>query len=157
VTVQLDSINAFVQATGSVLMTELGTEVRRGPVTLQKNAEPTNEVTTLLSFTGALTGTVIYSMSLATAIQIVSRMMDQAFPELDELGQSGIAELGNVITGNAMTLLAQAGYACEIAPPVVAVSKAGSIFSTLDLPRLSIPLYTDLGTIDLHLAFKARR
>jgi hypothetical protein len=38
----------------------------------------------------------------------------------------------------------------------VAVSKNGSVFSTLDLPRLAIPLQTDAGTIDLQLAFKER-
>jgi chemotaxis protein CheX len=153
---RLDTINAFIQATGEVLMAELGSTVRRGQVALVRSSEPTNEVTTLIGFTGALSGTVLYSMSLATACAIVSRMMGQEFTTLDELGQSGIAELGNVITGTAMTQLAQQGYVCDIAPPVVAVSKNGSVFSTLDLPRLAIPLQTDAGTIDLQLAFKER-
>lgn len=153
---KLATIDAFVKATGDVLMAELGMEVRRGQVSLMKSAAPTDEVTTLLSFTGALSGTVIYSMKLETALAIVSHMLGQELPELDELGQSGIAELSNVITGTAMTLLAQAGYACELAPPVVTVSKNGAACSTLDRPRLAIPLQTDLGRIDVQLAFTGR-
>lgn len=153
---KLDAINAFIQATGDVLLAELGSAVARGQVTLVKSDQPTSEVTTLIGFTGSLSGTVLYSMTMATARGIVSRMMGQEFATLDELGQSGIAELGNVITGCAMTLLAQQGYECDIAPPVVAVSASGSVFSTLDLPRLAIPLITDVGTLDLQLAFKER-
>lgn len=153
---RLATIDAFIKAAGDVLMAELGTEARRGRVSLLKSAAPTDEVTTLLSFTGALSGTVIYAMELETALAIVSHMLGQDLPELDELGRSGIAELGNVITGRAMTLLAQAGYACELAPPVVTVSKNGAAFPTLDRPRLAIPLQTDLGRIDVQLAFRGR-
>lgn len=153
---KLASINAFIQVTGEVLMAELGTPVRRGQIALEQPAEPTGEVTTLLSFTGSLAGIVLVSMTVETALAIVSRMMGQAFVEFDDLALSGIGELGNVISGTAMTLLTQQGVVCEIAPPVVAVSQGGSILSTPDLPRLAIPLHTDLGVIDLHLALKSR-
>lgn len=153
---RLDSINAFIQAAGDVLKIELGTEVRRGQMSLLKVGGATNEITTFISFTGAFTGIVLYAMSAETALAIASSIRGQEFPELDELAQSGIAELGNVITGRAMMILAQQGFACTIAPPVMVRSTDSVVFSTFNLPRLAILLHTDKGTIDLQLAFKER-
>ena len=100
-----------------MLETELGADPQRGDLHVRKSACTTNEVTTVVGVTGQVSGIVLYSMSLATAIGLVSRMMGQEFTEFDALAQSGIGELGNVITGRAGVLLSDAGYQTNITPP----------------------------------------
>ena len=80
-------------------------------------------------------------------------MMGQEFPEFDALAQSGIAEIGNVITGRAAVLLAEAGFPSDLAPPMLLVGR-GTMISTLDVQRLVIPLETDLGKIEIQVALK---
>src|SRR4051794_36589623 len=97
---------------------------------------------------------VLYSMSQDTALNIVSRMMGQEFDEFDMLAQSGIGELGNVITGRAGVLLAEAGYASNITPPALVVGK-GTMITTLDLNRLVFPLETEVGDLEIQVVLKA--
>jgi chemotaxis protein CheX len=96
---------------------------------------------------------VLIAMASATARAIVARMIGGECPELTELAQSGIAELGNVITGRATVLLSEAGYTSDLAPPMVMVGR-GTTVNTLGVPRLVIPLATEFGQVEIQVALK---
>jgi chemotaxis protein CheX len=102
---------------------------------------------------GRVAGVVMLSMSEATARAIVSRLMGQEFPEFDSLAQSGIGELGNVITGRAGVLLADAGYPSNLTPPALVVGK-GTMVTTLDLNRLVFPLQTEVGPLEVQVVLR---
>lgn len=65
--------------------------------------------------------------------------MGETITELDLLATSGIAELGNVLTGRATIKLSEIGLQTDISPPTVIVG-AGITVSTLDFPRLVVPI-----------------
>jgi chemotaxis protein CheX len=92
-------------------------------------------------------------MSQTTALGIVSRMLGQDVTEFDALAQSGIGELGNVITGRAGVLLAEAGFASNITPPALVIGK-GTMITTLDLNRLVFPLETEVGDLEVQVVLK---
>ena len=92
-------------------------------------------------------------MSLDTAIGLVSRIMGKEFTEFDAMAQSGIGELGNVITGRAGVLLSDAGYQTNITPPALVIGK-GTMITTLDLNRLVFPLQTDVGEVEIQVVLK---
>lgn len=92
-------------------------------------------------------------MRITTALAIVGRLLGQQPAELDDLALSGIAEMGNVITGRAVTLLAERHLDCDIAPPVL-LSGAGSRLSTAGIRRLVVPLEMELGTVEAQLAIR---
>jgi chemotaxis protein CheX len=146
-------INPFLNAACEVLESELGSTPKRGNIGLQRSAYTSDEVTAVVAVTGTIGGMVLYSMTEATARAIVATMMGQEFPEFDALAQSGIAEIGNVITGRAAVLLADAGFPSDLAPPMLVVGR-GTMISTLDVQRLVIPLETDFGRIEIQVALK---
>jgi chemotaxis protein CheX len=146
-------INPFLQAANEVLESELGASPRRGQIGLQKSAYTTEEVTAVVGVTGSVAGVVLYVMTEATARAVVSKMMGQEFDEFDALAQSGIGEIGNVITGRAAVLLAEAGYPSDLAPPMLIVGR-GTLVTTLDMQRLVIPLETDFGKIEIQVALR---
>jgi chemotaxis protein CheX len=146
-------INPFLQAASEVLESELGVAPQRGTIGLQRSAYTSDEVTAVVAVTGEVAGMVLLSMNETTARAVVSKMMGQEFPELDALGQSGIAEIGNVITGRAAVLLAEAGITSDLAPPMLMVGR-GTLISTLDVQRLVIPLETEFGKIEIQVALK---
>jgi len=152
--VKVEFVNPFIQAASEVLESELGGEVQRGNLRLQKSAFTTNEITALVGVTGKVSGMVLYSMSQETALGLVSRMMGQQFEEFDALAQSGIGEVGNVITGRAGVLLSEAGYPSNITPPALVVGK-GTMVTTLDLNRLVFPLETEVGALEVQVVLKA--
>ncbi len=145
--------NVFIVAASEVLTSELGIHIKRGPLSLQRETYVTDEVTVLISLVGDVWGMAFYGMSFSTAIAILSRILGQEFNNFDELAQSGIGELGNVITGQASTKLAELGLTAQVSVPTLIVGKDTDI-STLDIDRLVVPLETELGTIRLDLALR---
>jgi chemotaxis protein CheX len=148
-----DVAQPFMLAAKGVLEQELGGEVGRGQISVEKGDFAAGEITAVVGVTGALSGAVMYRMSEATALAIVGQMMSQEFTELDALARSGIGELGNVITGRAGVLLEKAGISADIAPPMLIVGRGG-IMSSLDIARLVVPMTTRVGDIDLQIALK---
>lgn len=146
-------MNPFVDAASEVLAAEVQVKIERGTLGLQKTALTTNDITVLLSLVGQVEGVVLYEMSTSTGMQLVSRMMGQEFPEFDNLAQSGVAELGNVITGQATIKLSKEGYRVDISPPTLIQGRDIQI-STLDFPRIVVPLKTEIGDILVHLALR---
>ncbi len=150
---KVEFVNPFIQAASEVLESDLGGETTRGNIRMQKSAVTTDEVTALLGVTGAVAGVVLYSMSEQTARGIVSRMLGQEFETFDELAQSGIGEMGNVITGRAGVLLAEAGFPSNITPPALVMGKS-TLVTTLDLNRLVFPLETEVGTLEIQVVLR---
>jgi chemotaxis protein CheX len=143
----------FVDAAYEVLKAEIRTDLKRGELALDKGHYHTDDLTVILSLVGDLEGTVFYSMSSLTGMKIASAIMGEEFTEFNQLAQSGVAELGNVITGRATVKMSQAGFETNISPPTMIMGK-GATISTIDLPRLIIPLSGDVGTITIHLAIR---
>jgi chemotaxis protein CheX len=150
-----DVAQPFLLAARGVLEQELGGDVSRGQVRLERGEFAAGEVTAVVGVTGALSGAVMYRMSEQTALAIVGRMMGQRFTELDALARSGVGELGNVITGRAGVLLEKGGISADIAPPMLIVGRGGQL-SSLEIPRLVVPLETSAGEIDLQIALRAK-
>jgi len=149
----LDFLNPFLKAATSVLASEVGAHVDRGTVTLANTGRTPHDVTVLLSVVGDIQGIVLYSMDIGMALAMVSRMLGEKCEEFDELAQSGIAEMGNVITGVVTTYLAEAGYRCSISVPTLVIGK-GTMLSTLGFKRMVIPLTTELGLMSIHIALR---
>lgn len=148
-----DILEPFVEAAREVLAQELGIEVTPGKLALATGAATTLDVTVVIGITGRLTGIAVYGMPSAMALGVVGRMLGTPVTALDEMALSGIAELGNVITGHATTLLAGLGLVCDISPPILLLG-AGSRLSTVSIQRLVIPLATDIGTLQAQVAIK---
>ena len=143
-------VNPFIEAALEVLASELGGDTNRGNIRMHRSAYTTDEVTALVGVAGAISGVVLYSMSEETARNMVTRILGHECLEFDALAQSGIGELGNVITGRAAALLALAGYASNITPPALVMGK-NTMVTTLDLNRLVFPLETEAGTLEVQV------
>jgi chemotaxis protein CheX len=148
-------LNPFVSSAHEILNLEMHETIERGDLRLENGSYVTEGVTVVLSLIGAVNGTVIFSMSDESALRLASTLMGEKFEILDKLAQSGIAELGNVITGRASMKLAESGYDAKISTPSLIIGKDATL-STLEYPRLIVPLITTMGSITIHLALRER-
>ncbi|MGB9592027.1 MAG: chemotaxis protein CheX [Candidatus Kryptoniota bacterium] len=146
-------LNPFVEAASEVLEAECSVKVSRGNLTLHKSALTTDDVTVLINLVGQVQGVVLYGLSDKTGLALVSRVLGQEFNEFDNLAQSGVAELGNVISGQATIRLSRAGYSANISPPTL-IHGRGVTISTLDFARVVVPLTTEVGDVTVHLALR---
>jgi chemotaxis protein CheX len=148
-------LNPFVQAAVEVLQAEVGATISRGPLSLQKSALTSDDITVLINLIGDVYGVVMYGMAMPTGLHMVSQIMGQEFAELNSLAQSGIAELGNVISGKATVRFSEAGYHSNISTPTVLIG-SGIQISTLDFPRIVVPLESQFGLFTAHLALREK-
>lgn len=146
-------LNPFLIAAAEVIEAEVKLKIQRGGISVHQGALTTDDVTVLINLVGQIQGVVLLELSRQTGISFVSRMMGQTFDEFDNLAQSGIAELGNVISGKATVELSKTGVDSTISPPTMILGK-GTQISTIDFQRLVVPLQTEAGSITVHLAVR---
>jgi chemotaxis protein CheX len=148
-------VQAFVGAAREVLAQEMGGPVEPQRIVLQGGPYETKDVTVIIGIAQDIEGAIILSMARDTALTYVSGVMGEERTALDELAQSGVGELANVIAGRASSLLGDRGYRTLLSPPTIMIG-AGTTLSTLSLQRLVVPVDTSAGCIELHLAAKER-
>lgn len=150
---KVEFILPFVTATVKVLETETGRaiSVDKGQLNIEASSHTCQDVTVLIGVIGAVQGIVMYGFSERTSKNIVSALLNERIVVFNEMVESGIAEMSNVITGIASAELEKAGYPSTLAPPTV-ISGRGVVISTINIKRLQIPLRTEFGDIDIGVA-----
>ena len=112
-----DVVNAFVSALARVLRTSLNEPARFASLHVGR-AIPASSVAVSVELTGALCGPVTWVFSPDLARVLATRMMmSEEVPA--ETVADAVAELSNIVTGNATGPLHDAGYDVEILPPVI--------------------------------------
>ena len=150
---RVELIGPFVEAAARVIQQECGEQVQRGQLHRVRSPQTNNEVSALIAITGGVAGLVIYSMTQDAALGFASKMIGEPLSELDALGQSAIAELANMITGQAGIALEKNGFPSDMSPPVLLLGK-GSTIATLNLTRLLVPLVVSFGEFTIDIAVK---
>ena len=103
-----------------------------------------------IGMTGQMNGIIVFGLHESVALKIVSAMMGGfVLTELDEMGHSAISELGNMISGNASTILFNQGVKVDITPPKVVQSAAGHFNAK---QALTVPLVMEgIGHLDIQV------
>ncbi|WP_028546957.1 chemotaxis protein CheX [Paenibacillus taiwanensis] len=100
------------------------------------------------NLTGQMTANVAFGLNEGAALKMASAMMGGFQLEaLDAMGESAISELGNMISGNASTLLYNQGIHVDITPPqLLLIGAAPNCGST----AMTVPLLVrDIGRFDI--------
>ena len=115
-------VNPFIDAFMTV-MPQIGfQDITRKKVSMKDKSAQSLGVTVLVGFTKQIRGNVAYNMSEETAKYIASTMMmGMPVEEFNDMAQSAISELSNMLTANAATNLATLGYDVDISTPSLSV------------------------------------
>ena len=152
---KVELVQPFVTAAARVLEAELGMAARPGEMTEQNSGLTTREVTVLIGIAGQVEGSVLYGADRATVLRVAGIMMGEEPGEIDETTMSAIAELGNMITGQAAALFEQSGLRFTISPPNVILGE-GSHLRSVGIPILVIPFHVDAGVLDVAVSVRER-
>jgi len=150
---RVELVAPFVEAAARVLMQACGETAGKGQLYRVRSPQTTNDISALIAITGAVAGLVVYSMTMETALNLAGKMMGEELAELDPIAQSAIAELANMITGQAGIGLERNGYPSDMSPPVLLMGHGSSI-ATFNLTRLVVPLVVSSGEFSIDVAIK---
>jgi len=110
-----------------------------------------NHIWIQIGMTGQMNGDIVFGIQEKVALHMVSAMMGgYVITEMDEMGQSAISELGNMISGNASMILSNQGVSVDITPPrVIKSDHASGLFQK---KALCIPLMMEgIGELDIQV------
>jgi chemotaxis protein CheX len=149
-------VNAFVTASFKVLESVFGTPPQRGELQALPAVFTSEQCNVTIGVTGDIQGMVIYGMSLVTADRIASTMIGAPIKTFDQLAASAIAELCNMISGNALMALSEQGAICDITPPAL-IRGTNTKLSTLSIPAIVVPMEMPIGTVHLTVSLAEKR
>lgn len=113
-------INPFLMSATSILNTAANMNLIVGKPYLRGLDFKTDEVLVMIGVTGEMTGQVIICFPEENAKKIASAMMmGMPVETLDDMAISAISELGNMIMGNAATILSNNNTIVDITPPIL--------------------------------------
>ena len=115
-------VKPFIDAFMTVLPQIGFQEPARAAMTVKDKMTQSLGVTIIVGFTKQIRGNVVYNMSEDTAKYIASTMMmGMPVENFDEMAQSAVSEMSNMLTANAATNLAAMGLEVDISTPSLSV------------------------------------
>lgn len=149
--VKAEHVNPFILSVCKVVKDVCMMDLKIGKPGLKTEEYPDDASIIELGIVGGLSGKVILNMEHPTALEIISKMMMMPVNTIDEIGQSAISELGNMIAGNAATVFASNNILIDITPPGY---YDGSEYQGKGNEMLSVPFRSDAGSIsvDIYIA-----
>lgn len=150
---RVEYINPFVESAMSVLKTTVSQDIKRGAPKLSSSINQIMGVAIIVGLAGQVSGRVIIDMNPDTALNIASSMNGEKLTSFDELVSATLTELGNMITGNAVTKLHQLGFKFDLTPPALFM---GDNLKMTDskIEALVVPLELAEGCMNINVAIK---
>ena len=154
--IKVEQINPFLLSAKQVLQQVCQIDVRIGAISKDDryiNGEP---LFIMLGVTGEITGQVLIVMDEAVAKDIASRMMmGMPVAQIDDMAKSALSELGNMIMGNAATILSNNNILIDITPPTLITGSTN--ITSPDIMVLRVPLLYQTYEIKLCFILKAAK
>jgi chemotaxis protein CheX len=135
-------VNPFIAALSDILP-QLGFKnVVRGNVFVKPQFIDCLGVAVQVALTHQVNGSVVFNMTEEAAKGLSSvMMMGASVTQFDDMAQSAICEMVNMITSNAANALSQSGIAVKLKPP--ALSQSNSQFKVCDSNYIGIEMTAD--------------
>ncbi len=152
-----DYIKPFIKSAIYILKAATGLKARKKRVYFNKGKMSLGGTGIILGIHGDIRGTVAYEFSRDMTIQLASRMNKKSqIVQHDReaflrLLKSTVGELGNLISGRAITALMENGYDCKITPPEVYTGQGVPLIHSTK-QTFVIELQSELGDFYINLA-----
>jgi chemotaxis protein CheX len=116
----INFINPFIDSFLNI-MPQLGfKEIKKQGISVKSRNIKSLGVMLILGIVGDVKGNIIYSLNIESAKQIASvMMMGLPVDELDDMAQSALSELSNMLTANASMSFSESGTNINISTPTL--------------------------------------
>lgn len=149
----VEYINVFLMAATQVIKDVCHINFEVGKPYVKETAFDGDSVVVNIGLTGQMRGQVLLAMPSQVACDIASKMCFMQIEQLDDMSLSALSELGNMIFGNAATVLSTKGIVIDITPPSIIQGKFK--LSNAYAKNICVPLNYDTDKlIELDISIK---
>ncbi|MCL2744205.1 MAG: chemotaxis protein CheX [Planctomycetaceae bacterium] len=149
--VRVEFINPFIVAVTKTLETMVGCKVTRETPQLKRNPTTLYPISGIIGMSGALVGTVVFTMSTELALRFASSLLQEEQTELNADVFDAIGELTNIIAGNAKAQLEE--YNLKLSLPNVINGVSTELRFPEHCQPITIPFTTDIGPLAVEIGF----
>lgn len=137
--IKAEQINPFLMSAKQVLQQVCQIDVQIGTISKDNFSISGEPLFIMLGITGEISGQVCIVMDDEVAMDVASRMMmGMPVVEIDDMAKSALSELGNMVMGNAATILSNNNIRIDITPPTLLIGSA--TLSSPDIAIIKVPL-----------------
>jgi len=149
----VNHVNPFMESFFNV-MPQLGfSTVEKGKLSVKGKDLLSSGVIIIVGIVGAIKGNIVYSIDIEDAKKIASTMMmGMPVDELNDIAQSALSELTNMLTANAATRFADLGISIDISTPTLLHGNDIALKMSSN-QVLCIQLLADNIPIEVNIAF----
>jgi len=151
--ISVEHINPFLMSAQQILSQVCNMQTKIGKLSKDDVFIDGEPVFIMLGVTGEMLGQVCIAFDLDVAKDVASRMMmGMPINEIDDMAKSALSELGNMVMGNAATLLANNNLRIDITPPTLGMG--ATKLSSPNMTSLKVPLLYEGGEVKLFFLLK---
>lgn len=146
-------INSFLDAAANVFEHLLQIEITRGEMSIRASLESNlDEIEIRIAVVGDMHGVIAYCMSLQTGLELIKNLMPGISDE-DAMDQCPdiLGEIGNMISGNAITNLSKHIKNIDLEPPDVYFRNPDKQLPMIAHTTLVFIFHSDLGPIEANI------
>jgi chemotaxis protein CheX len=153
VPMRYEYIEPFVASTIKVMGSVMQTDIAQGEVSLVMDDEISGDIAIVVRVKGDSEGHIVLNMYTDTAVSISNVMFGDDLEALTPIGMDSIAELANMIAGNATSALNDLGFDFKVYPPLI-IRKDDLKTKAARIEAFQIPLFTEYGEIIMNVALR---
>jgi len=153
---KVEYINPFIESVVEVFSTMLDTDAVRGDVGVSRAAASNpRDIMALIGLSGDARGTVALSFPTATAVAVVSKLLDINTKTVDDTVCDAIAEIVNMVAGSAKAkLTGDAGLPLDLSLPTVVRGRNFEVEYPTKSIWLEVTFESGLGPFNLRVTFE---
>lgn len=148
-------INPFVDAVGAVFTTMLHLQPARKTLKVSPTEPPGQQLTSIIGISGQVHGVVALRFPPQTALLLAGRLLGTTFTELNDEVIDAVAEMVNMVAGNAKAKFDH-DPPLQLGLPTVVEGQGYRLKYPTGAFWLEVPFETDAGPFSLEVTYSAK-
>jgi len=146
-----ECVNPVISATRTVFETMLGCTPVRSALSLKETKASRYDISAVIGITGKASGTIVVSLSLETALQVLNRMAGIEATEINREVADAVGELTNMIAGSAKCHMEKLELSISI--PNLVSGKNHEVHYPSNVQPICISYESEIGPFAIEVGF----
>jgi CheY-specific phosphatase CheX len=147
----MELIQPFINAADAVFAESLQAPTKIVDLSMEENTYRRKGVAAHIAIKGDIEGRVILDLAPEVAMRVASSLAGSPITASEQVVRETVCELANMVIGNSVTLLNDAGFRFKVFPPEIHMSEEG-LSGDVETEAMVIAIETPCGQIYLNIA-----
>jgi chemotaxis protein CheX len=150
---KMELIQPFINAADAVLSETLACPINVSDITMEQDPYQRRATASMVEISGDIQGRIIFDVEDTAAMKVANALAGMEMEPDPQLVRETVAELANMVIGNAVTSLNDQGFRFRVHPPVEHAAATGFRGSE-DIEALVMDFVSPAGSVVMNVAIQ---